>query len=113
MICRFQMKLLTAFFSTLAFHHLTRDQKIKTINEILRVLKPDGEFHLADYGLPRTKTQFILEKLICLIDGRETTQDNINGHLRQMLQENGFAFVERTDYFKTILGTIRLFKATK
>lgn len=100
-------------FSTLAFHHLNRKQKIKTIGEILRVLKPNGEFHLADYGLPHNKSQFVLERIIRVIDGEETTRDNIAGRLKVLMEENGFASVERTTYFKTILGTIRLFKAIK
>lgn len=100
-------------FSTLAFHHLNRKRKIKTIGEILRVLKPEGEFHLADYGLPRNKSQFVLERIIRVIDGEETTRDNIAGKLKFLMEENGFSSVERTAYFKTILGTIRLFKAIK
>ncbi|MDQ3179454.1 MAG: class I SAM-dependent methyltransferase [Acidobacteriota bacterium] len=97
-------------FSMLAFHHLTPKRKVKTLREILRVLKSEGEFHLADYGLPRNKSQSILGRLICIIDGAETTQDNIAGRLKCLMEENGFANVERITHFKTILGTIRLFK---
>lgn len=32
----------------LFFHHLTIGQKIPTIKEVLRVLKPDGELHVTD-----------------------------------------------------------------
>ena len=100
-------------FSTLAFHHLSHEKKIATVKEVLRVLKKDGEFHLADYGLPRDKKQFVLSKFVRAIDGFETTEDNLRGRLGFLMEQNGFAFVERTGYFKTILGTIRLFKATK
>ena len=100
-------------FSTLFFHHLTLEKKIKTFREILRVLKKDGEFHLADYGLPRNKLQFALSKFVRAIDGFETTRDNLRGRLKLLMEQNGFANVERTRYFKTVLGTIRLFKATK
>ena len=100
-------------FSTLAFHHLTLDKKIGTLREILRVLKPDGEFHMADYGLARTKTQFVLSKIISKLDGFETTHDNIRGRLGLLMEENGFTTVERTGYFKTIFGTIRLFRSLK
>lgn len=100
-------------FSTLAFHHLTHQRKIETIGEIRRVLKPNGELHLADYGLARSKSQYILGRLIRVIDGAETTADNIAGRLKILMEENGFANVERTAYFKTVLGTIRLFKAVK
>lgn len=100
-------------FSTLSFHHLNQDGKIKTIKEILRVLKQDGEFHLADYGLPLNKSQRFLSNIIKVIDGNETTLDNLNGKLENLLMSNGFNFVERIDHYKTILGTIRLFRAYK
>lgn len=100
-------------FSTLFFHHLTLESKITTLQEILRVLKPNGEFHLADYALPRDKAQFVLSKSVRLIDGFASTHDNLRGRLKLLMEETGFSRVERTGYFRTILGTIRLFKATK
>lgn len=107
----FEDKTFDRIFSTLAFHHLTRERKVKTLHEIRRVLKPDGEFHLADYGLARNRKQFILSKFVRAIDGNETTKDNLHGRLLLLMEENGFN-VERTGYFKTLLGTIRLFRAT-
>jgi ubiquinone/menaquinone biosynthesis C-methylase UbiE len=100
-------------FSTLSFHHLTHEEKIKTIGEIVRVLKNDGEFHLADYGFPINKSQKALSNLIRLIDGNPTTSDNLKGFLGILLEENGFAKVEKTGHFNTVLGTIRLFRAFK
>lgn len=99
--------------STLFFHHLTLESKIKTFHEILRVLKPGGEFHLADFALPRNKTQFVLSKYVQIFDGYASTHDNLRGRLKLLMEESGFAEVERTGYFKTILGTIRLFRAKK
>lgn len=100
-------------FSTLFFHHLSLERKITTLRDILRVLKPDGEFHLADFGLPRNKTQFALSKVVRAIDGFESTHDNLRGRLGLLMEQNGYGIVERTGFYKTILGTIRLFKATK
>ncbi len=100
-------------FSTLSFHHLTHEEKIKTISEILRVLKNNGEFQLADYGFPINKSQKVLSNLIRVIDGFETTSDNLQGRLGNLLKENGFAKVEKTGHFNTVLGTIRLFRAFK
>ena len=99
--------------STLFFHHLTLESKLKTFREILRVLKPGGEFHLADFALPRNKTQFVLSKYVQIFDGYASTHDNLRGRLKLLMEESGFAEVERTGYYKTILGTIRLFKAKK
>lgn len=109
----FESETFDCVFSTLFFHHLTLERKHKTLQEILRILKPNGEFHLADFALPRNKSQFVLSKWIRLIDGFETTHDNLRGRLLALMQENGFENVERTGYFKTIIGTIRLFKAIK
>lgn len=100
-------------FSTLFFHHLTLERKNKTLREIVRVLKPNGEFHLADFALPRNKSQFLLSKWVRIIDGYETTHDNLRGRLMALMEQSGFASVQRTGYFKTIIGTIRLFKAVK
>jgi ubiquinone/menaquinone biosynthesis C-methylase UbiE len=38
--------------SSLFFHHLNWLDKQKTVREVIRVLKPDGEFHIADWGRP-------------------------------------------------------------
>lgn len=100
-------------FSTLFFHHLTLERKNETLREIRRVLKPRGEFHLADFALPRNRSQFVLSKWIRIIDGFETTHDNLRGRLKFLMEQNDFAAVTRTGYFKTILGTIRTFKAIK
>ncbi len=108
----FENKTFDRIFSTLSFHHLTHERKINTLLEVRRVLKPNGEFHLADYGLPRNKRQFVLSKFVRAIDGKETTEDNLRGRLGLLMEENGFE-VERTGYFKTVIGTIRLFRSIK
>lgn len=100
-------------FSTLMFHHLEPIGKISTIVEILRVLKPGGEFHLADYGYPSGFVQAALSKIVKLIDGERTTASNFRGELKGLIKEAGFSEVERTGKVKTILGTIRIFRAVK
>lgn len=44
--------------SSLFFHHLIRESKLKTLSEVRRVLKPHGEFHVADWGLPANLLSF-------------------------------------------------------
>jgi SAM-dependent methyltransferase len=100
-------------FSTLMFHHLEPIGKIATIKEILRVLKPGGEFHLADYGFPKGGLQARLSNIVKAIDGERTTASNFRGELKGLIEEGGFSKVERTGYVKTVLGTIRLFRAVK
>ena len=100
-------------FSTLFFHHLTFRRKQDTLSEIYRVLEPGGQFHLADYGRPTDIAQGMLGNIVKIIDGDETTKDNLAGNLLKFLQNTGFEIVEETNYFKTPLGTIRLFRTVK
>jgi ubiquinone/menaquinone biosynthesis C-methylase UbiE len=37
-------------FSSLLFHHLTREAKAHALKEVHRVLRPNGELHVADWG---------------------------------------------------------------
>ncbi|VVB93198.1 Putative arsenite methyltransferase [uncultured archaeon] len=96
--------------SSLVFHHLTRANKMRTFGEILRVLRPGGELHVADLGKPHNALMF----LISLIFSRlEETSDNIKGLLPEMLRETGFEQVEETARFMTAFGTLSLYRARK
>lgn len=96
--------------SSLVFHHLTRANKNRALAEVYRVLRPGGEFHLADFGKP----QNILMRLISLIMRHlEETQDNIKGLLPQMAKTAGFQGIEETDRFMTLLGSLSLYRMQK
>lgn len=99
--------------SSLFFHHLTRADKLKTLREVLRVLKPEGELHIADWGLPSNFQMKIASRGIELLDGVETTQDNFKGLLPSLVNEAGFRKREETLFFNSLFGTIRLLKAKK
>ena len=99
--------------SSLFFHHLTRENKLKTFGEVKRVLKPRGEFHIADWGLPANPVMKFSSGLIGLLDGFETTADNFNGLLPELMADAGFETVEETNYYNSLFGTIRLHKARK
>ncbi len=96
--------------SSLFFHHLTREDKSKTLLEVKRVLKPNGELHVADWGLPASWLMRGSSYLIQLLDGFETTADNFNGLLPQLMTDAGFASIEETNHFNSLFGTIRLHK---
>lgn len=99
--------------SSLFFHHLTREDKLKTLREVLRVLKTDGELHIADWGLPSNFLMKIASRGIELLDGAETTADNFRGLLPSLVAEAGFQETEETLYFNSLFGTIRLLKSKK
>lgn len=99
--------------SSLFFHHLTRENKLKTFGEVRRVLKPKGELHVADWGLPADFTMKLASRLIQMLDGFETTADNFDGRLPELIKEAGFQEVKETDFYNTVFGTIRLHRAVK
>lgn len=99
--------------SSLFFHHLIQESKLETFREVWRVLKPHGEFHIADWGHPRNQLMKIGSFFIKVLDGFEMTSDNFNGNLPELIKKAGFEKVEETKYFNTLFGTIRLYKSLK
>ena len=98
--------------SSLVFHHLTLRQKYFALEEIRRVLKPNGEFHIADFGKPADAFQRLWFYSVQLLDGFETTGDNVQNLLPQAIKDT-FSEAEETTHFKTMFGTVRLIKARK
>jgi ubiquinone/menaquinone biosynthesis C-methylase UbiE len=99
--------------SSLFFHHLTRKNKLKTLREARRVLKPGGELHVADWGLPANFPMKLASRFIQLLDGFETTADSFAGLLPKLMTEAGFERVAETSHYNSLFGTIRLHRANK
>lgn len=100
-------------FSSLFFHHLTRENKLKTLREVFRVLTPEGELQIADWGHPANFAMKIASRAIMMLDGSETTGDNFDGLLPSLITETGFREVGETTHFNSLFGTIRLLKVKK
>lgn len=82
--------------STLVFHHLPTEIKHQAMQEIYRVLTPDGRFLLADFGRPEgfiLSTFFALGTLVQADEARYI-QDNKEGKLPRFLKEVGFVVQE-------------------
>ena len=96
--------------SSLVFHHLTTENKVRSLKEVLRVLKPKGELHVADLGKP----QNALMRLPSIVMRRlEESEDNIRGLLPQMFKIAGFEQVEETKLIMTMFGTVALYQGQK
>jgi len=96
--------------SSMMMHHLNRERKIQTLQEVHRVLRMGGEFHLVDFGPPSniyTRLGSILMEKI------EEVEDNINGNMVTFIRSAGFTSVTETGQFDTFAGTLVFYKAIK
>lgn len=99
--------------SSLVFHHLTRDNKVRTLKEVFRVLKPGGELHVADWGKPQNTLMRVAFLLVQMLDGFNTTADSVNGLLPELFSQAGFEDIQQTDRHITLFGTLALYRARK
>lgn len=102
-------RILTSLF----FHHLLPEEKWRTAQDLLRVLKPGGELHVADWGKPANNVMRTLFLPVQWLDGFANTNDNLQGKLMPMFENCGFVNVSEREHFNTSLGTLRLFSAVK
>jgi SAM-dependent methyltransferase len=96
--------------TTLVLHHLKTDDKRRACREMLRVLRPGGELHVADFDRPHT----CLMRAISLVTRHfEEVGDNIQGLLPAMVCDAGFEEVRRTSRLATAFGTVAIYTAIK
>ena len=98
--------------SSLFFHHLTPENKRKTLREIRRVLKIGGALHVADWGRPANFLMKLASTPVQWLDGA-TTKDSYAGKLPELMAETGLTSVVETAEFSTVFGTLRLHRAEK
>ena len=109
----FEDDLFDKVFSSLVFHHLDTETKRSSLAEMRRVLKPGGELLVCDFGEAKNSLMRLGYGLVQLIDGFETTDDNVKGRLPALISEAEFNSVREDDFINTSLGTFSYYKATK
>jgi ubiquinone/menaquinone biosynthesis C-methylase UbiE len=92
--------------SSFVFHHLSPNNKRRTLSEVKRVLYPGGELHVLDFGPPRTR---VGRWLAGLIFRSEEMRDNIEGRLPDLLRRAGFE-AEEVDSKKLFVGSLSFYR---
>ena len=100
-------------FSSLVFHHLDKETKLSSIKEIYRVLKPNGQLIIGDWGKAKTKVMRVVFYAVQIFDGFKTTNDNVNGLLPKYIKKVGFKNVDEIGYINTAIGTYSYYHTTK
>jgi ubiquinone/menaquinone biosynthesis C-methylase UbiE len=93
-------------FSTLAFHHMPNETKLKAMQEIYRILKPNGIIVIADFG----KTKSVLFKMLHLFEKLEHLEGNLQGFIEKQIIETGFYGLNTMD---THFPSIKIIKPQK
>lgn len=99
--------------SSLVFHHLTDSQKVESLKEILRVLRPKGTLTIVDWGKASNLLMRLLFYLVQILDGFETTTSNVKGRLPEFMKEGGFKEVGILKSYNTVYGTLSVYQAKR
>jgi ubiquinone/menaquinone biosynthesis C-methylase UbiE len=98
--------------SSLVFHHLPRPVKEGAALEIARVLRPGGQFHLADWGPPAGPLMWGLSRSVRYGDGSSTV-DNFAGALPEILRGAGLRCDGERERMRTGFGALCFYTAER
>jgi ubiquinone/menaquinone biosynthesis C-methylase UbiE len=99
--------------STLVFHHLPADVKRGALVEARRVLTPGGRLLICDVGRSQDPVMRAVFFFVQLLDGFETTQENVNGKLPQLIAKSGFNDVAILGRVRTGGGSLDVIEASR
>lgn len=100
-------------FSTLMLHHLDDEAKLRSLEEMRRVVRDNGELHIADWGRPHTATMRLAAGLVSAFDGADVTRANLEERIPDLCRQAGFATVEVRVQRATPFGTLAFYRARK
>jgi SAM-dependent methyltransferase len=100
--------------STLFFHHLSDDAKLRSAEEVRRVLRPAGRVVIGDLGRPQDPLMRVAVLLtVQMLDGFDVTSGNVAGRLPATLREAGLEDVRVTDRVRAPIGTLEILTARR
>jgi ubiquinone/menaquinone biosynthesis C-methylase UbiE len=100
-------------YSCLVFHQLDAETKVKCLKEIHRVLKPNGNLIVADWGKAQNRLMRLVFGFVQLLDGFKTTNDNVKGRMPEFIEAAGFQNAIVKWSINTAIGTFSYFQSNK
>jgi ubiquinone/menaquinone biosynthesis C-methylase UbiE len=100
-------------YTGLFYHHLDYQNKIDTSKEALRILKRGGRYIICDWGRPSNIFTQMGFFMVRILDGFDTTLDNLQGKIPGILHEAGFQNVIEHKSIDTVFGTLRIWSGKK
>ena len=96
---------------SLLLHHLDRPSKLRALSDAHRILRGNGQLHVADWGRPQDPVMRAAFGVLQLIDGLGGTRDHAAGRLPDLIAASGFAEPRRSMRLRTGWGTLELLHA--
>ena len=97
--------------TSLVLHHLSTDEKRRTLAAMRRLLRPGGQLHIADFGKPQNMLMWLISTGFRFFDGSERTGANLDGRLPSLVEEAGYQSVAETERHMTLFGTLAFVRA--
>jgi ubiquinone/menaquinone biosynthesis C-methylase UbiE len=98
---------------SLLLHHLDAAEKRTALDQAIRVLRPGGRLHVADWGRPRDPLMRAAAWALQRVDGAEGLREHLQGAVPVMLADAGFVAVAVHDRLRTAWGSLELLSALR
>ncbi len=93
---------------SLLLHHLGADAKRAALAEAVRVLRPGGRLHVADWGRPRDPLMRGAAAALQRLDGADGLAEHLEGRLPGLLADAGLTAVAVHGRLRTGWGSLEL-----
>ena len=97
-------------FSSFMLHHIPAAERVKTLREVHRVLKPGGEFHLADFEGPEERKPGFFRRLMLK---HAHLKENSAANIIAVMKAAGFAKAAKVGRRSQFFGGAAYYRAVK